>query len=123
MEIVAYQEKLNEFLRRIPDCMYVFEITKTCGYGEFVMLYKNASLMDLYKSASICYGTLHEIDKLYFINEKTQEKVLIPNANNLSIKQLIASTQMPATMRPIYAIPAPAVYRIYYDDGHYCCEK
>ena len=123
MEIAAYQEKVNEFLRRIPDCMYVFEITKTCGYGEFVMLYKNASLMDLYKSASICYGILYKIDKLYFINEKTQEKVIIPNANNLSIKQLVASTQIMSTILPIYEIPAPVVYRIYFDDINYCCEK
>ena len=76
---------------------------------------------DKYFSSNI--DNLDNLDKLYFINEKTQEKVIIPNANILSIKQLVASTQMTATMRPIYEIPAPVVYRIYYDDGHHCCEK
>lgn len=43
-----YQTKMDEFMRRIPDNIYIFEVTKLCGYGEFIMVYKNASIYDLF---------------------------------------------------------------------------
>jgi hypothetical protein len=47
-----YYSKLNEYMVQAPGRMYVFEITKFCGYGSFVFMYRNETLADLYNRVS-----------------------------------------------------------------------
>ena len=73
-----YYSKLNEYMAQAPGRMYVFEITKFCGYGSFVFMYRNETLADLYNRVSHHFGckTINGmyIDKL--------EVVLTMNGND-----------------------------------------
>ena len=51
-----YYAKLNEYMEQAPGRMYVFEITKFCGYGSFVFMYKDETLADLYNRVSHHFG-------------------------------------------------------------------
>ena len=61
-----YNTKYDFFSKRIPDSMYIFEVTKLCGYGEFVIVYKNTSLSELFKTVSHCFGN-PTVNNLFFI--------------------------------------------------------
>ena len=52
-----YSVKCGLMLSRIPDKMYVFEITKKCGYSEFVLVYKDSPISDLFTIASNRFST------------------------------------------------------------------
>jgi hypothetical protein len=73
-----YYSKLNEYMAQAPGRMYVFEITKFCGYGSFVFMYRNESLADLYNRVSHHFGC-KDIKGLYI--EKL-EVVLTMNSND-----------------------------------------
>ena len=48
-----YDSKFLDFLNKISNDKYIFEITKLCGYGEFLLIYKKQTLVELYKTVSI----------------------------------------------------------------------
>lgn len=112
---------MDEFMRRIPDNIYIFEVTKLCGYGEFVMVYKNASIYDLFNTISNKFGHVND-EQLFFMNEETRERHLIQKSVFFTVKDLILKFQntpsLKNVIKPLYEMPAQVVYRIYYDDGH-----
>jgi hypothetical protein len=118
MEHSAYQEKMDTFIKKIPDNMHIFEITKSCDHSNFVMVYKNSSLMDLYKSAQKCCQ-LNENIELYIVGEPRRNSSIksmttfIPNTDKVSIQELIDTIQTTQIIKPLYELPAPVVYRIY----------
>lgn len=101
--------------------MYIFEITKLCGYGMFVVVYKNATISELFKVVSNIFGNVID-NQLFFRNEETKEKYVIPKTDFFNMKDLIAkfrdSPHLKNAIKPVYELPSPVVYRIYYDDGH-----
>jgi hypothetical protein len=120
---------MDEFIRKIPDNMYIFEITKLCGYGMFVVVYKNATISELFKVVSNIFGNVN-VEHLFFRNEETKEKHIIPKTDFFTMKELIAkfrdSPSLKNAVKPVYDLPSPVVYRVYYDDGHAqtgCCSK
>ena len=120
-----YSVKCGLMLSRIPDKMYVFEITKKCGYSEFVLVYKDSPVSDLFTIASNQFST--NVNCLYFMNPETKQHYHISNTNQVSMRELITSfqknTEMQSFIEPIYKnVECLVVYRLFYDDDlTECC--
>jgi hypothetical protein len=114
-----YNAKFTDLCNKIPNDKFIFEITKLCGYGEFLLVYKKQTLLDLYKTVST-QTECKDIKELFFINNCTNEKIRIPITNEISIWQFIFTHNSGPTqiIKPIYPVPCKIVYRIYFDDGH-----
>lgn len=120
MDIIQeYNAKFEDYCNKIHHDKYIFEITKLCGYGEFLVIYKKQTLLDLYKMVSMQFEC-KDIKELFFINSSTNEKIRIPITNELTIWEFIFSKNNGAIqmINPIYPIPCKIVYRLYFDDGH-----
>jgi hypothetical protein len=114
-----YNAKFTDLCNKIPNNKFIFEITKLCGYGEFLTIYKKQSLLDLYKTVSMQFEC-KDIKELFFINNCTNEKIRIPITDEITIWQFIFSHNSGASqvIKPIYPVPCKIVYKIYFDDGH-----
>jgi len=116
-----FKNKLDQHTKNLPNQNYIIEITKCCEYGEFVIIDKNATLLELYDKVSKQFEC-RDIKSLYI----TQQLPAVPNVPNVKIclpmTSLIKLKEFIATnhelMRPIYGMPSPVVYKIYLDDGH-----
>ena len=62
-----FHGKLNEYIIEAPGRMYIFEITKLCGYSTFVFMYKDETMLDLYNRVSHHFGC-KDIKGLYIDN-------------------------------------------------------
>ena len=67
LESNVYNKKINEFLNEIPGRIYVFEITKFCGYSTFIFMYKDETLLDLWSRVSHHFSC-NDIKGLYIDN-------------------------------------------------------
>jgi hypothetical protein len=125
MNIEEQTEKYNELfgrhLKEIPGKMFVFEITKCCNYSTLVYLYKEDKLLDLYIQVAKHFdcptvASLH-------IMTPFGERIPIPFNSHTTLKEFIfKNTQRDSrNLVPVYDLPLPVVYRIYFDDGHHCC--
>jgi hypothetical protein len=114
-----YNAKFEQLCNGIPNNKYIFEITKLCGYGEFLTIYKKQTPLDLYKTVSIQFEC-KDIKELYFINNCTNEKIRLPITDEITIWQFMFNNNSGSTqiIKPVYPIPCKIVYRIYFDDGH-----
>jgi len=114
-----YNEKFEQFCNSLPNNKYIFELTKLCGHGEFIAVYKKLTLLDLYKTVSMEFES-KDVKELFFLNNCTNEKIRIPITTEMTILQFIfnhnnGSNQI---ITPIYQLPCKIVYRLYFDDGH-----
>ena len=112
-----YQEKLNEYTRNMFNIMFIFEVTKCCGYSTFITIYKNQSLIDLYSIIMNHFGII-EVKELYFISTE-QQRVNIPLSRQ-SVSEFVSSYVLsnPIRLAPIYPLPKPTIYRLILNDGH-----
>ena len=111
--------KLDKFIKQIPNAKFIIEITNCCGYSEFITIYKNQTLKDLYNNVSLEMQS--KIDLLYVIDINTNKKVVLENTNDVIIRNYIQNNANLFT--PIYHLPDPVVYRVYYGDSCICLEK
>lgn len=113
-----YQDKLDEHIRNMNNVMFTFEVTKCCGYSTFITIYKQQTLLDLYRQILNHFQVL-EIKELYFYAPSGQRiKVPISNQSvNEFIQKCITSNSV--SLEPIYQLPRPVVYRLYLDDGNH----
>ena len=111
--------KLQQYIDTIPNYKFIFEVTKLCGYGEFMTVFKNQSLLDLYSTISYQFDN-REIKELFFINDNTGEKIKVPISSTIRIKDFISGHNVGPRLniKPIYPVPCKMVYRLYFDDGH-----
>ena len=111
--------KMNEFINSIPNNKYIFEITKLCGYSEFIFINKDESILDFYKAISHQFEC-REIKSLFLASGINRYS--IPLTNIVSLRKFITDIQKDGYLRqfiiPVYQLPAPVVYRVYFDDGH-----
>jgi hypothetical protein len=118
--IENFNNNLNEYINNyVRNNMYVIELTKCCGYGTFITIYKDETLIDVYKKASMHIGT-NEIKSLFIITP-LNEKIMIPISGLTTFRQFLMSQIMDSNnpkMVPIYPMPTHIVYRVYLDDGH-----
>jgi hypothetical protein len=117
--IQEYNNKLNEYLQSIVNNQFIFELTKCCGYSEFLPIFSCCKLTELYTNVNYKLNRQQANIKLFAINTSTNEKLEIPNDNNIYIKDFIKSFNHYFT--PIYPVPAKVVYKIYFDSG--CCHN
>lgn len=117
--VEQYNNKLNELINFIPNYKYIFEVTKLCGHGQFITVYKKQTLLDLYKTISLQYEC-KDIKQLFFINNTNNNKIVIPITEQITICDFILTHNSGSNqvIRPIYPVPCKIVYRLYFDDGH-----
>lgn len=111
--------KLDTFIKQIPNSKFIIELTKCCGYSEFITIYKNQTLADLYNNVSL--EMQNKVDLLYVIDMKTNEKVILENTSNVIIRNYIQNNAY--LFKPVYPFPHQIVYRIYYRDNCSCLEN
>jgi hypothetical protein len=115
-----YSSKFATMIVNIPETMYIFEVTKSCGYSEFVLAYKDFSIAELMKIVSIQFQD-PSINSLFFMNPETQEHYTISTTNLGTIREMITQFQNDETMqyatRSLYRnMENFVVYRIYLPD-------
>ena len=113
-----YKHLLDMYVKEIPGKMFIIELTKCCNYSTFVLMYRDESLIDLYRRVSFHMGC--DIVSLYILT-CDNSRITVPINSNKTMKEFIYSqTDLNnRTMKPIYDVPLPVVYRIYLDDGHH----
>ena len=141
---INFNKKFYEFNTELPGRMYIFEITKFCGYSTFIYMYKDETINDLYNRVSHHFSC-KDIKGLYIDNnlykyiddakknelsnnnsnacccsKKKDWCIHIPLSSLTTIKEFIFynTAKEPRNLEPIYPLPSPVVYRIYLDDGH-----
>jgi len=114
-----FNAKFEQLCNGIPNNQYIFEVTKLCGHGQFLTMFKKQTLIDLYKIISLHYEC-KDIKKLFFINNCTNEKIYIPITAEITIRDFLFSHNSGTVqiIKPVYPMPCKIVYRIYFDDGH-----
>jgi len=137
----VFHGKLNEYIIEAPGRMYIFEITKLCGYSTFIFMYKDETILDLFNRVSHHFGCRDikglYIDRCLNINYSNQSQRHNHDCHHTKLEQLIPipfsamttirefvfnnTAKDPRNMEPIYSLPFPVVYRIYFDDGHCHC--
>ena len=106
-----YKTNFKNYIKRISNSHYIFELTKCCGYGEFMVICKDLTLADLYMHAVLEFCL--PIEELYI---EGREKLIIPNTETITIRQFILDN--PTLFKPIYPIDAKVVYKLWYNDGY-----
>ena len=111
----------------IPNTSYIIQVSKFCGYSEFLFIFKNSTLLDLYKNVSNQFSC-YDIKGLYIRNEKTMAVERIPLTEKITIRYYIvqinnSKDEIKDMMRPVYPLPNKVVFKIYLDDGHCTCNE
>ena len=119
MSTEPFAYKLKQYVDTIQNYKFIFEVTKLCGYGEFITVFKNQSLLDLYSTIFYQFDN-REIKELFFINDNTGEKIKVPISSTTRINDFISGHNVGPNLniKPIYPVPCKIVYRLYFDDGH-----
>lgn len=112
-----YNELLSMHLKEIPNKMFTFEVTKCCNYSTLVFLYKEDMLSNLFIQVAKHFGCQRLIS-LYILDQEGH-KIQIPFNTRSTLKEFIFEQQNNRILKPIYDVPLPVVYRIYFDDGHH----
>ena len=144
-DISDFHKKLNEYIIESPGRMYIFEISKFCGYSTFIFMYKDETMLDLYNRISHHFGC-NDIKGLYINNhlnkdkkgqdtnnnsnnnvckcscctDKLEKYVQVPISSLKRVREFIFenTAKEPRNLEPVYQMPFPVVYKIYLDDGH-----
>ena len=117
-QIEKYNHLLDMYVKEIPGKMFIIELTKCCNYSTFVLMYRDESLIDLYRRVSFHMGC--DIISLYILTSDNS-RINVPINSNKTIREFIyTQTDLNnRNMKPVYDLPLPVVYRIYLDDGHH----
>lgn len=111
-----YNENFEKYLNNMNKKMYIFEVTKCCGYCEMIPVYKTETMFDLYSRISHHFGEI-EIKDLFFYTLQG-EYIKIPLCNKRIsdfVKENISCN--PPKLISLYHFKTPLVYSIYLDDG------
>jgi hypothetical protein len=108
-----FVKKMELFIHSIPNCSYIFEVTKMCGFSEFFTIFKDNTLADLYKNMSLQLKT-QCIKRLYMIHCTTLDKITVPVDEQVTVRSFIVDNNC---FRPFYESPTPAVYKMYLEYG------
>jgi hypothetical protein len=116
-KMAQYYEKRDSYIRISigSNTQYIFEVTKCCGYSEWVTVYKHMPLSQLYDNIKNQFGGIKP--KQLCILDQSGNKIVLPESTEIGVRDFILNNAN--HFRPIYPMPASVVYRVYYDDG--CC--
>lgn len=116
-----YNEKFDEFLNNIHNFMFTFELTKSCGYSTFILIYKDQPLIDIYKTIINHFGCNIKIKQLYFLSSDN-ERICVPISSQTTSDFLRTFTTCnPIKLVPLYDLPNPVIYKLFLDDEHCQC--
>lgn len=118
-QLTKYNSILESYIREIPGRMFMFEVTKCCYYSTFVLMYRDESTINLYNRVSQHFGT--NVVSLYIMGDDNKH-IPVPLNSFMSVKEFVYkhTDAKHRTLKPIYDLPLPVVYRIFYDDGFHC---
>ena len=108
----VFHGKLNEYIIEAPGRMYIFEITKLCGYSTFVFMYKDETMLDLYNRVSHHFGC-KDIKGLYIDNHlfkslnDNKNKNMNINDNNTNNSNNNSNSNNNCCKKPDNLIPVP----------------
>lgn len=108
----SYKSKMKDYVSRISDRNFIFEVTKCCGYSEILCVNKKETLSNFHRNINFQFGKHHE---MYVINNKTNEKVTLPDSSDILIQTFIIENR--ECFIPLYSLPNDVVYRIHFHDG------
>ena len=109
-----YTDNINTLLKLIDNTKYLFEMTKCCGYGFILPVYKNYTLNEFYHIMDLELSHL-TISSIYLQNVNG-ERLEFPK-NTMTICDFINENR--AWFIPIYPLPAKVVYKVFFDDGQH----
>lgn len=115
-----FDVKLKLYNEKMKKNMYIFEITKCCGYSEIIPVYKNETMFDLFSKISHHFDDI-EIKDLFFYTIKA-EYIKIPLSNK-KISDFINDNDyvIPVRLITLDSKSSVKVYNIYLDDGICSC--
>jgi len=117
--VTDFYFKLDNYVNTIKSKQYMFNVSKCCGYSEFVSVYKSKStLADLYKQVTnqFEYNDYPPVQEIRLFVKKDDSYLEIPNESNISLRNFINVNA--GFFTPIYPLPASIVYTMYLEDGH-----
>lgn len=112
-----YNDLLTQHLKEVPGRMFTIEVTKCCNYSTLVFLYKEDMVCDLFLQVAKHFGC-QKLISLYILDQEGH-KIQIPFNTRSTLKEFIFEHTNNRILKPIYDVPLPVVYRIYFDDGHH----
>ena len=123
---IDYTKNMNTYINSIiPNTSYIIQVSKICGYSEFLFIFKCFTLIDMYKYVSIQFSC-NDIKRLFIKNEKTNTTRTIPITDKITMQQFVVlinkgNDEIKGMLSPVYPVPHPVVFKIYIDDGHCHC--
>lgn len=114
---MSFEERQQQYLNIIYEYQYVFEMTKCCGYVEWVSMFKRGTLNDLY---TIVHNQMKTpFDRIppirLFLIDASENKIELDRNDDFIYDYIL---KYPSFFKPIYPIPYRVIYRLYIDDGH-----
>ena len=113
-----FREKNNNLIYSTE--LYTIALQKTCGYMEFMLIYKSMTLNELYKQVNH-HIPIVNID-LLFVKDDNEMILEIPN-DETNIRDFIISNR--TFFKPLYPLPLKVVYKILFNgcspQNHFCC--
>ena len=107
-----YEKKKDDFLRLTTNYQFVFEITKCCGYGEWVSVFKNNPLDSIYDNVGKQFTSSY-VYKLFVLNNNG-DKLVIPRDGTETINNFILKNR--SFFTPIYPLPTHVIYRLFLEE-------
>jgi hypothetical protein len=110
----SFKKKMEQFLHNIPNCSYIFEATKMCGFSEFFTIYKDNTLAELHINLALQLKS-NCLKRLYMIHCATLEQITVPFDKNITVRNFIVGNNC---FRAFYESPTPVVYKLYLEYGN-----
>jgi len=109
-----YHDKLEEYINNIPIYMYIFEVEYRLVRTNFVLIYKEETLSDLYNK--VCYSFGCDVKKLFFYTPQGEE-IIIPSSPRIKLSNYIYEYETRSnSLRSFYDLPSQLVYKIYLEE-------
>jgi hypothetical protein len=107
-----FEVNKNQYFDTLHQNHYIFELTKTCGYSEWVVVHKKSTCAELFTYV----GRILQNDKFeIFVKDMFGNKFVLKGSNYVLYDMLITNHSF---FRPVYPLPQPVVYKLFLDDGH-----
>lgn len=109
-----YHNKWEEYITNVPIYMYIFEVEYRHVGTNFVLLYKEETLSDLY--SKVCYSFGCNVKKLLFYSPQG-EQIIIPSTPRIKLSNYIYEYETKRNaLRSLYDLPSQLVYKIYLEE-------
>jgi len=125
--MLDFEKQKTYFFNHLFDTHYVFEVTKECGYSQWVTIYKNDPFSTLYDVIKREFAYIDDSSKplQFYITKKEDmdSKIYLKKQKDMTEEERTDETVRDFIMKnheyftSIYPVPAKVVYRIWLDDG------